>query len=112
MSKHETVDALDTLLNDVTDAAARFKHADAQNYTLDMKFYGGVLADLAPVLAERMKAMAWRRCDSEKPDAETTVLLFHPNGNVALGYTDGDEWYTEGGESCTPSNWMNIPLIF
>ena len=48
---------------------------------------------------------------AEKPDSDTTVLLFDPAASelVWLGYLDGDAWRFIDGMPAAPTHWAALP---
>jgi hypothetical protein len=56
------------------------------------------------------KTLTWKPV-AEKPDSDTTVLLFDPAASepVWLGYLDGDTWRFIDGMSAAPTHWAPLP---
>lgn len=53
----------------------------------------------------------WRDVKAEMPDADETVLVFHPREDepVWFGYFDGDEWRDVNGETRPVTHWAPMP---
>lgn len=62
--------------------------------------------------------MSWTACADEMPDSDITVLVSNPawNGEVGLGFHDGEVWrdqdgvaWSGNGDDLPPTHWMDLP---
>lgn len=56
----------------------------------------------------------WTDAEEETPPCDIHVLVFVPKREYApeqyaVGYWDGEDWYTADGEFIRPARWMHIP---
>ncbi|SNT28595.1 hypothetical protein SAMN06265795_12216 [Noviherbaspirillum humi] len=53
----------------------------------------------------------WHNVADQKPDVDTTVLIFNAGANepVWLGWFDGEIWRYIDGMPAMPSHWTEIP---
>ena len=58
-----------------------------------------------------MSTITWHRCTEQLHDDETTVLLAFDDGEVLVGYRDGDEWCFPGGICIgnDATHWAHFP---
>jgi hypothetical protein len=53
----------------------------------------------------------WHNAEKKKPDDDTSVLVVDPDGEMMIGYLDGDHWRHADSSRIDVAFWAEFPEL-